>query len=176
MKFFFFNSEHLSCVKYKNSESAKRIVISRGVTMANHRQINKLSAKAVFLTGLTKIGNEILEFFPEIDYCEDLDKELCLKSMPMGGKDGDSIVTKIDNQQAVCIMRSIPDIEDSQNLHSMFVSLGLLIPLRVNPIPYQDILTKLTDTCKENGMLNKETLTRIVPNLYHVLNRTKGFD
>ena len=128
---------------------------------------------AVFLTGLTELGNEMLEFFPSTDFCEDLDNELCLKSMPMGGKDKDSIVTSVDENQAVCIMRSIPDHSHPEEKRNMYVSLGLLIPKGRNPIPYQNILTKLTDQFEARGILNKKSLTRLVPNLFHVLNRMK---
>ena len=132
-----------------------------------------LATAAVFLTGLTTLGNELLEFFPESDFCEDIDNELCLKSMPMGGKDKDSIVTNVNDNQAVCIMRSIPGFESPSEKRDMYVSLGLLIPKGRNPIPYQNILTKLTDQFDAKGILNKRTLTRIVPNLFHILNRIK---
>ena len=117
-----------------------------------------------------------MEFFPETDFCEDLDNELCLKSMPMGGKDKDSIVTNVNDSQAVCIMRSIPSFENPTERHHMYVSLGLLIPKGRNPIPYQNILKKLTDQFEAKGILNKKTLTRIVPNLFHILNRIKKSD
>ena len=44
---------------------------------------NDLLARAVFLTGMTDLGNEHLHFYPEVQISEEIDHDLCLKTIPI---------------------------------------------------------------------------------------------
>ncbi len=139
--------------------------------MANNTNgCNDFQARAVFLTGVTDFGNEILRFFPDVQISETMDHALCLKSMPMACQDGDMLITRIGNMQAVCVSRLIPSFEEDTFKTETFATLGLLIPPETNPIPYYKIISNLMQKLDDEGKLNKETLVNTVPKLYKQLN------
>ncbi len=127
--------------------------------------------RAVFLTGMTDIGNELLHFYPEVKIGETINRDICLKSMPMACEDGDMLVTHIGNLQAVCVTRLIPSFEKNSFKDKIYASLGLLIPIETNPIPYYKIIQKILKKFESKGNLNKEMLVKIVPALYDVINK-----
>lgn len=134
-------------------------------------KVSDLQTRAVFLTGLTDLGNEILYFYPEIKLSESITRDICLKSMPMACEDGDMLVTMIGDYQAVSVTRTIPCFEENSFKDSVFAALGLLIPKGVNPVPYYSILDKIMKKCEADGTLDKQTLMQIVPHLYLKLNQ-----
>jgi hypothetical protein len=127
--------------------------------------------RAVFLTGMTDIGNELLRFYPEVKIGESINRDICLKSMPMACKDGDMLVTNIGNLQAVCVTRLIPCFEKNSFKDKTYASLGLLIPKDTNPIPYYKMIQKILKKFESKGNLTKDMLVKIVPALYDVINK-----
>jgi len=127
-------------------------------------------ARAVFLTAMTDIGNELLHFYPKVKINEDINHNLCLKTMPMACEDGDMMITHISDFQAVCVTRLIPNFEEDSFKKETFATLGLLIPKNINPIPYYKMLSNLLSRLKENGRLNKEALVESIPKMYDSIN------
>ena len=132
---------------------------------------NNLMARAVFLTGMTEMGNELLYFHPNVKISEEIDHELCLKSMPMACQDGDMMITHIGEFQAVCVTRLIPSFEEDSFQTETFATLGLLIPKDTNPIPYYKMIDNLLKRFKEEGKLTKDTIVESIPKLYMTLNQ-----
>ncbi len=128
-------------------------------------------ARAVFLTGMTDFGNELLYFYPEVTISEKIDHDLCLKTMPMACQDGDMLITRIGDLNAVTVTRLIPCFEKNNYKKETFATLGILIPMDINPIPYYKMIANLLTKFSENGNLNKETLIDSIPKLYKTLNQ-----
>ena len=120
---------------------------------------------------MTDFGNELLHFHPEVKISEEIDRELCLKSMPMACQDGDVMITHIGDLQAVCVTRLIPCFEKNSFKTETFATLCLLIPQNTNPVPYHKILSNLLNKYEQKGKLSKEILVDSVPKLYSVLNK-----
>lgn len=130
-----------------------------------------LQAQAVFLTAMTDFGNEVIHFHPEVKISEDVDHELSLKTMPMACKDGDMVITLIDEFQAVCVTRLIPNFEEDSMKQETFATLGLLIPQDTNPVPYYKMLSNLLERFEKEGKLTKDVLVKSIPNIYNKLNQ-----
>jgi hypothetical protein len=128
-------------------------------------------ARAVFLTGMTDFGNELLYFYPEVKISEQIDHDLCLKTMPMACQDGDMLITRIGNFNAVTVTRLIPCFEKNSFKKDTFAALGVLIPLDINPIPYYKMLEKLLNRFEQEGNLTKDALVDSVPKLYKSINQ-----
>lgn len=131
----------------------------------------KFLARAVFLTGVTDYGNELLRFHPNIKLSEKIKHDLCLKSMPMACEDDEMLITHISDYQAICLTKLIPCFEKNSFRETTHATLGLLIPRGINPIPYYQFIEKLMKDLKDKGDLNKETLERMVPIIYAKLNQ-----
>jgi len=127
--------------------------------------------RAVFLTGMTDMGNELIHFYPEIQLSESTNHDICLKSMPMACEDGDMLVTHIGELQAVCVTRLIPSFEKNSFKDKTYASLGLLIAKETNPIPYYKMIQKILKKFESKGNLTKDMLVKIVPALYDVINK-----
>lgn len=120
-----------------------------------------MAIKAIFLAALTRNGPEILNIRPSVDIPERDMKELAFKCIPMGGKDGDFISVSIPNYQASCLLNQVPPFPESMDERDTFISFGMLLEENANPIPYRDILQKITKTCKENDLLTYEVMKQI---------------
>ncbi|MHA1223799.1 MAG: hypothetical protein ACTSSG_08830 [Candidatus Heimdallarchaeaceae archaeon] len=138
--------------------------------MANPEEVNNLLTRAVFLTGMTDFGIELMQFYPNIQLSESIRHDLCIKSMPMACEDGDMLITHIGEYQAVCLTRLIPCFEENSFKEKTHATLGLLIPKDINPIPYYKILEKLLYELELIDGLTKDYLSLIVPKLYHSIN------
>ena len=134
-------------------------------------KITDFQTRAVFLTGLTDLGNELLYFYPEIQLGESINHDICLKTMPMACQDGDMLITIIGEYQAVSITRTIPCFENNSFKSKTFAALGLLITKGINPIPYYTLLQNLLEKLEKAGSLNKDALIKSVPKLYHSINK-----
>ncbi|MHA1199389.1 MAG: hypothetical protein ACTSQF_08695 [Candidatus Heimdallarchaeaceae archaeon] len=130
-----------------------------------------LRARAVFLTGMTDFGNELLHFHPNVKISEEIDHQLCLKSMPMACQDGDMMITHIGDLQAVCVTRLIPNFEKDSFKKETFATLGLLIPQETNPIPYYKMINNLLQRFEQEGKLSKDALVSSIPKIYATLNK-----
>ncbi|OLS31228.1 MAG: hypothetical protein HeimAB125_16690 [Candidatus Heimdallarchaeota archaeon AB_125] len=145
---------------------------TKGVQMKNtNNGCQDYLARAVFLTGITDFGNELLYFYPEVKISEQIDHDLCLKTIPMACQDGDMLITRIGDLNAVTVTRLIPCFEKNNHKKETFASLGILIPLDVNPIPYYKMLANLLSRFEQEGKLNKEALVNCVPKLYKTINQ-----
>ncbi len=143
--------------------------------MQSNKNGNDFQARAVFLTGMTDYGNELLHFHPNIKISEEIDHQLCLKSMPMACQDGDMMVTFIGDLQAVCVTRLIPNFEKDSFKKETFATLGLLIPKETNPIPYYKMLKNLLERFAQEGKLSKDSLVNSIPKIYATLNQKVKF-
>jgi hypothetical protein len=128
-------------------------------------------ARAVFLTGMTEIGNKLLHFHPNIKISEEINRDLCLKSMPMACQDGDMMITHIGDFQAVCVTRLIPSFEQDSIQKETLATLGLLIPKDINPIPFYKMISNLLKRFEEEGKLTKDTIVNSIPKIYITLNQ-----
>ena len=133
--------------------------------------LNDLQTRAVFLTGMTDVGNELLYFYPEIKIGETINHDICLKSMPMACEDGDMLITNIGNLQAVSVTRLIPCFGGKSCKDKTYASLGILIPKDTNPIPYYKMIEKLLKKFESKGNLTKDMLVKIIPSLYDAINK-----
>ncbi|TFG09673.1 hypothetical protein EU534_01925 [Candidatus Heimdallarchaeota archaeon] len=139
--------------------------------MQTNNKDNNLQARAVFLTGMTDLGNELLYFHPNVKINEKIDRCLRLKTMPMACEHGDLMITHISEFQAVCVTRLIPNFEEDSFKKETFATLGLLIPQETNPIPYYKMLKNLLAKLEAEGKLNKETIVESIPKIYTSLNQ-----
>ncbi|MFW9917075.1 MAG: hypothetical protein ACFFGZ_15825 [Candidatus Thorarchaeota archaeon] len=129
-----------------------------------------LPVQAVFIAGVTATGPGIIDLYPKIYLSDRERQEVYHKSMPMGGKDGDSISTSIGNYQLVCIINSVPSFEVLHVEPETFISFGLLIPKGVNPLPYREILQKVTEAFKAENLLNIDTFKGIKEEIFSTMN------
>ena len=135
------------------------------------KNTDESEVKAVFLTGMTNLGNELLYFYPEIMISEQINHDLCLKTIPMACEDGDMLITRISDLQAVTITKLLPSFEIDAFREETYASLGLLISLDTNPIPFYKFLEKFLTRFKEEGKLTKDILIASIPKIYQYFNQ-----
>ena len=124
------------------------------------------TAAAVYLAALTKNGPEILSIQPHLDLPEKDLHELAFKSIPMSSKDGDFVSVSLEPYQATCLVNQVPPFKESQDQRDTFVSFGLLLNENTNPIPYRNILRRISSICKENSLMTYPMLKEIGTKLF----------
>jgi hypothetical protein len=98
---------------------------------------------------------------PKLSIPENDLKELAFKSIPMSGKDGDFLSVTIPKFQATCLVNQVPAFKDSPDHRDTFLSFGLILQEDTNPIPYRNMLRRITTICKQHNLLNLECLQQI---------------
>jgi hypothetical protein len=88
-------------------------------------------------------------------------KELAFKSIPMSGKDGDFLSVSIPKFQATCLVNQVPAFKGSPDTRDTFLSFGLILPEDINPIPYRNMLRRITSICKQHNLLTLDNLSKI---------------
>lgn len=136
-------------------------------------QYAMLPTQAIFLVAVTIDGPNILGIFPRIILREEERKELSLKTIPIGGKDGEFISANIGDCQAVAIIREVPSFVIEQDRRDTFASFGFLIPKEMNPLPYQEVLQTVTAACKAKNIFNAETLMKLGETLHRIMNSAR---
>lgn len=140
--------------------------------MTPEKTTELLPANAIYLAALTQKGPEILFSEPELKLTENEKKELAFKSMPLTGKDGDFVSTNIQSYQAACLVNQVPSFKEAMDDRDTYLSMGLLLDPNTNPIPYKNILQRITAICKEHNLLNYECLKKISAHLYKSISIT----
>ena len=124
---------------------------------------------SVILTGLTLRGPDILTQYPAISLTGEERFSIAMKSLPMGGRCGDVVNVSLDGYQIIFVLLSIPAFELGIDQRDTMVSMGILIPGNINPIPFQHALKNIANICKENKLLSITTLENVMKELYNTI-------
>jgi hypothetical protein len=90
----------------------------------------------------------------------------------MSGKDGDFLSITIPKFQAISLVNQVPAFEDNPDQRDTFLSFGLLLQEDVNPIPYRNMLRRITSICKQHDLLTIENLQKISSKLIKTMTVT----
>lgn len=125
----------------------------------------------ILLTGLTLLGPDIITQYPGTGKSLSREERLAIamKSLPVGGKCGDMINVTLNNYQLIFVLLLVPAFEFGIDTRDTTVSLGLMIPENINPLPYQAVLKNIASICFENKILNIEYLEIIMKELYKTI-------
>ncbi len=120
----------------------------------------------VFLAGLTKLGPDTIAFSNGKHFTDELKKEIAMKSIPMSGKEGDSVSVSIQDFQAVSRLLLVPAFESGYDQRDSFVAFGVLISQETNPTAYNSMLKTIASVCSKYGCLDVPSLKELVPKLH----------
>ncbi len=125
----------------------------------------------VILTGLTLRGPDIITQFPPNAYHLSLEERLAIamKSLPIGGQCGDMINVSLNQHQLIFVLLMVPAFEVGLDQRETTVSLGIMVPENINPVPYQKVLKNIASKCAENKILNISYLEIIMKELYKTI-------
>ncbi|NHK29987.1 MAG: hypothetical protein FK730_01460 [Asgard group archaeon] len=140
--------------------------------MDKSEKLTLIPATAVYLAGLTRNGPEILSMEPKLTIPANDMKELAYKSIPMSGKDGDFLSVSIPKFQATCLVNQVPAFKDSPDTRDTFLSFGLILQEDTNPIPYRNLLRRITSICKTHNLLSFDCLKKISSKLIKTMTVT----
>jgi hypothetical protein len=135
-------------------------------------KLELVPATAVYLAALTRKGPEIISMEPKLKIPDNDMKDLAFKSIPMSGKDGDFLSITIPKFQAISLVNQVPAFEDNPDQRDTFLSFGLLLQEDVNPIPYRNMLRRITSICKQHDLLTIENLQKISSKLIKTMTVT----
>lgn len=121
---------------------------------------------AVFVSGVTAMGPEVLIISPKLDLEEELQFEISMKCLPMKANCGDSLTVTIGDFFAVCLILLVPPFENNYDERDKLVSLGLLFDKKFNTFPYQTVLEGMRNLCINKKIMSLQLLKNIVPKLY----------
>ncbi len=123
--------------------------------------------RAVFLAAiLPKKGPEVIILHPESILSSDEMIELSLKCMPMGSKENDFSSIVFNNFQVAGYLTSTPPIDKKADPRDTMVSIGFLLDIYTNPIPYRDLLIEFVSKCGKSESFNLPTLKKIIPEFF----------
>lgn len=125
----------------------------------------------VILTGLTLRGPDIITQFPDNTKTLSLEERLAIamKSLPVGGQCGDIINVSLELYQLIFVLLLVPAFELGIDQRETTVSLGIMVPSDINPVPYQRVLKSIALKCSENKILNISYLEIIMKELYKTI-------
>ncbi len=119
---------------------------------------------AVYLVAiLPQEGPTVVALYPENIISFDEKFELSTKCMPMGGKEGDFSAIIFKDFQAVSYLTTTHPIDEKADPRDTIVSIGFLLHVYSNPIPYKDLLVEFVSKCKKSVSFNLSNLERIIP-------------
>jgi len=129
---------------------------------------------AVYLAAmLPKEGPTVIALYPEDTISFDEKFELSLKCMPMGGKEGDFSSIIFKDFQAVSYLTTTSPIDDKTDPRDTIVSIGFLLDVYSNPMPYKDLLAEFVSKCKKGVSFNLSNLERIIPEFLKLKSQKK---
>ena len=128
---------------------------------------------SVILTGLTLRGPDIITQYPVISLSSEERLSIAMKSLPYGGQCGDIVNVTLNGYQMIFILLSVPAFEVGLDQRETTVSMGILIPGDINPLPYQRVLKNIASNCKEHKILNISSLETIMKELYKTIINNK---
>ncbi len=129
---------------------------------------------AVYISAiLPQKGPTIVAICPEDLLSFDDTFELSLKCMPMGGKEGDFSSILFKDFQAVSYLTSTPIIDEKIDSRETITSIGFLLDVFTNPIPYKDLLAEFVSKCKNNESFNLSNLEKIIPQFLKLKTQNK---
>lgn len=128
---------------------------------------------SVILTGLTLRGPDIITQYPVISLSSEERLSIAMKSLPYGGQCGDIVNVTLNGYQMIFVLLSVPAFEVGLDQRETTVSMGILIPRDINPLPYQRALKNIAINCKEHKILNIHSLEIIMKELYKTIINNK---
>ena len=129
---------------------------------------------AVYLVAiLPQEGPTVIALYPENIISFDEKFELLTKCMPMGGKEGDFSSIIFKDFQAVSYLTTTPPIDKKSDPRDTIVSIGFLLDVDSNPMPYKDLLVEFVSKCKKSVSFNLSNLERIIPEFLKLKSQKK---
>ncbi|MFW9929729.1 MAG: hypothetical protein ACFFD1_10090 [Candidatus Thorarchaeota archaeon] len=129
----------------------------------------------IILTGLTLKGPDIINHYPSIALSSEQRIAIAMKSLPIGGQCGDMVNISLNDLQIICILFVVSAFELGIDKRDTTVSLGIMIPNNINPLPYQNVLRNIAEICKQRDLMKVAYLESIMKELYEtIINEKKN--
>ena len=123
--------------------------------------------QAVFLAAIIpKTGPEVVILYPEKFLSNDEVEELSLVCMPSGSTEGDFSSIVFNGYQVAGFLASTPPIDRELDSRDTIVSIGFLLDVYTNPIPYRNLLIDFVAKCSKNEFFTLDILKKIIPEFY----------
>lgn len=107
-------------------------------------------------------GFNIVKAHPDVIPEEEL-RNIALKSMPMGAKDGDFTTNTVGNAVISGYVFSIPSKKNRDNIGSL---VAVFNSMDYQPKVINKVFSFTITELKKNNMVTDESITKILPNLY----------
>jgi hypothetical protein len=127
--------------------------------------------RAVFLAAiLPKTGPEVICLYPEDILTKEEIEELSMICMPMGSIEGDFSSVVFNGFQVAGYLTSTPPIDKNLDPRDTIVSIGFLLDIYTNPIPYRNLLIDFVIKCSNDESFTLNNLRKIIPDLLELKN------